>query len=59
MSQRLFIVIYTCQWPLTILIHSAYGISVVQVYLYFRNYPKDPIFLKLTVIAICLPITII
>jgi len=30
----------------------AYGISVVQVYLYFRNYPKDSIFLKLTVAAL-------
>ncbi|KAJ7222095.1 hypothetical protein GGX14DRAFT_694461 [Mycena pura] len=30
----------------------AYGISVVQVYLYFRNYPKDNIFLKLTVAAL-------
>ncbi|KAJ7257304.1 hypothetical protein C8J57DRAFT_1472728 [Mycena rebaudengoi] len=28
---------------------TAYGISIVQVYLYFRNYPKDSIFLKLTV----------
>ncbi|KAJ7337572.1 hypothetical protein DFH08DRAFT_877126 [Mycena albidolilacea] len=27
---------------------AAYGISIVQVYLYFRNYPKDSIFLKLT-----------
>jgi len=30
----------------------AYGISVVQVYLYFCNYPKDSIFLKLTVAAL-------
>ncbi|KAJ7927778.1 hypothetical protein B0H13DRAFT_2312185 [Mycena leptocephala] len=30
----------------------AYGISIVQVYLYFRNYPKDTIFLKLTVAAL-------
>ncbi|KAJ7471571.1 hypothetical protein B0H11DRAFT_2039127 [Mycena galericulata] len=28
---------------------AAYGISIVQVYLYFKNYPKDSIFLKLTV----------
>ncbi|KAF8172916.1 hypothetical protein K438DRAFT_170438 [Mycena galopus ATCC 62051] len=27
---------------------SAYGICVLQVYLYFRNYPKDIIYLKLT-----------
>ncbi|KAJ7927775.1 hypothetical protein B0H13DRAFT_1861026 [Mycena leptocephala] len=32
---------------------AAYGISIVQVYLYFRNYPKDSIFLKLTVAALC------
>ncbi|KAJ7725139.1 hypothetical protein DFH07DRAFT_1003360 [Mycena maculata] len=31
---------------------AAYGISIVQVYLYFRNYPKDSIFLKLTVAAL-------
>ncbi|KAJ7229249.1 hypothetical protein C8J57DRAFT_1479208 [Mycena rebaudengoi] len=31
---------------------TAYGISIVQVYLYFRNYPKDSIFLKLTVAAL-------
>ncbi|KAJ7310833.1 hypothetical protein DFH08DRAFT_898431 [Mycena albidolilacea] len=31
---------------------AAYGISIVQVYLYFRNYPKDNIFLKLTVAAL-------
>ncbi|KAJ7861608.1 hypothetical protein B0H13DRAFT_2072716 [Mycena leptocephala] len=28
---------------------TAYGISVLQVYLYFRKYPKDEIILKLTV----------
>jgi hypothetical protein len=53
-SYRLFIAIPT--WLLIILIHSAYGISIVQVYLYFRNYPKDSLFLKLTVIAIRLAI---
>ncbi|KAJ7924055.1 hypothetical protein B0H13DRAFT_2315877 [Mycena leptocephala] len=31
---------------------AAYGISIVQVYLYFRNYPKDSLFLKLTVAAL-------
>ncbi|KAJ7034175.1 hypothetical protein C8F04DRAFT_1234434 [Mycena alexandri] len=30
----------------------AYGISIVQVYLYFRNYPRDSIFLKLMVAAL-------
>ncbi|KAJ7469275.1 hypothetical protein B0H11DRAFT_2283773 [Mycena galericulata] len=28
---------------------TAYGICVLQCYLYFRNYPKDNIFLKMTV----------
>ncbi|KAJ7461323.1 hypothetical protein B0H11DRAFT_2285889 [Mycena galericulata] len=28
---------------------TAYGICVLQCYLYFRNYPKDSIFLKMTV----------
>jgi hypothetical protein len=28
---------------------TVYGISILQCYLYFRNYPKDTIHLKLTV----------
>ncbi|KAJ7774134.1 hypothetical protein DFH07DRAFT_120393 [Mycena maculata] len=28
---------------------TAYGISILQLYLYFRNYPKDNLVLKLTV----------
>ncbi|KAJ7454553.1 hypothetical protein B0H11DRAFT_2068934, partial [Mycena galericulata] len=30
---------------------TAYGICVLQCYLYFRNYPKDNIFLKMTVLV--------
>lgn len=37
-----------------ILLSSFYGISVLQSYLYYRNYPKDSAILKLTVCIIFL-----
>ncbi|KAL0569790.1 hypothetical protein V5O48_012169 [Marasmius crinis-equi] len=30
---------------------TLYGITILQVYLYFKHYPKDPVFVKLLVLA--------